>query len=493
VFLQSRYGIQIADSWGVQLPKSNDMGGIYERGEKGNGFDGKAPLKNAGFAPGIWNHMEISFQAPRFDANGKKILSAKFNYIKLNGISLHENIFLSGPSRGAQFEDEKAQGPFSFQGDHGVIAIKNIRYAPQEELKVSLSDLRYAYFEKSAKTPEQAAKTKPTSSGVASTLDSRLASARDLFFLQFEGKLNVPVKDNYTFTMLCSGDASLEIDGKPVIAPTWNHLGGYPIVGSTELEAGNHNFKLWINKDLNWSSPGLSLFIEKPNSKAVALHSPASMPERIPSPLIAVQSNSSPELVRSFMEHNNKKLTHVLSVGDPHQVHYSYDLLQGGLLQVWKGDFLNTTEMWYERGEPQTATALGAAITLAGNCPVYIPNQSKDSVTDYQYKGYSLDNKGLPTFNYAYHQLKITDRIQALENGNGLKRSINIDGDKQNIIIRIAQASSIKSIGNGLFIAGDHQYFISIDPSMNAKVENYLGQQVLLVPASASIAYTIIW
>jgi hypothetical protein len=493
VFLQSRYGIQIADSWGVQLPKSNDMGGIYERGEKGNGFDGKAPLKNAGFAPGIWNHMEISFQAPRFDANGKKILSAKFNYVKLNGISLHENIFLSGPSRGAQFEDEKAQGPFSFQGDHGVIAIKNIRYAPQEELKVSLSDLRYAYFEKSAKTPEQAAKTKPTSSGVASTLDSRLASARDLFFLQFEGKLTVPVKDNYTFTMLCSGDASLEIDGKAVIAPTWNHLGGYPIVGSTELEAGNHNFKLWINKDLNWSSPGLSLFIEKPNSKAVALHSPASMPERIPSPLIAVQSNSSPELVRSFMDHNNRKLTHVLSVGDPHQVHYSYDLLQGGLLQVWKGDFLNTTEMWYERGEPQTATALGAAINLAGNCPVYEPTLVKDSVTAYHYKGYSLDTKGLPTFNYAYHQLKITDKIQALENGNGLKRTINIDGDKQNTIIRIAQASSIKSMGNGLFIAGDHQYFISIDPSMNAKVENYHGQQVLIVPASASIAYTIIW
>lgn len=95
VFLQSRYGIQIADSWGVQLPKFNDMGGIYERGEKGNGYDGKAPLKNAGFAPGIWNHMEISFQAPRFDATGKKTIPAKFNYVRLNGITLHENIFLS--------------------------------------------------------------------------------------------------------------------------------------------------------------------------------------------------------------------------------------------------------------------------------------------------------------------------------------------------------------------------------------------------------------
>jgi len=493
VFLQSRYGIQIADSWGVQLPKSNDMGGIYERGEKGNGFDGKAPLKNAGFAPGIWNHMEISFQAPKFDAAGKKTQSAKFNYVKLNGIALHENIYLSGPSRGAQYEDEKAYGPVSFQGDHGIIAIKNIRYAPQEELKTGLTDLRYAYFEKSAKTPEQAAKTKPTSTGNATVLDSRFASARDQFYLQFDGKLNVPVNDSYTFTMLYSGDASLVIDGKPVIAPTWNHLGGYPVVGTTLLEAGTHDFKLWINKDLNWSSPGLSLFIEKPNSKAVALHSPASMPERVPSPLIAVQSTNSPELIRSFMDHNNRKLTHVLSVGDPHQVHYSYDLLQGGLLQVWKGDFLNTTEMWYERGEPQTATALGAAITLTGSCPVYEPSRSKDSVTAYQYKGYTLDTKGLPTFNYTYHQLKINDKIQALENGSGLKRTLIFEGDKQNTNIRIAQGPSIKSLGNGMYVVGDHQYFISIDPAVKVSIEQYLGQQVLLTPATNNITYTIIW
>jgi hypothetical protein len=89
--------------------------------------------------------------------------------------------------------------------------------------------------------------------------------------------------------------------------------------------------------------------------------------------------------------------------------------------------------------------------------------------------------------------LKITDKISALENGNGLKRTINIDGNKQNTSIRIAQGSSIKPMGNGLFVAGDHQYFITIDPSMNAKVENYLGQQVLVVPASASITYTIVW
>jgi hypothetical protein len=493
IYLQSRYEVQINDSWGVQLPKHGDMGGIYERWKDDKGYEGKAPLKNASFAPGLWQHMEISFQAPKFDASGKKTHSAKFIFVKLNGITLHENIIVSGPTRASAFEDEKAYGPISFQGDHGVIAIKNIKYAPQEELKVSLSDLKYAYYEKSAKTPEQAAKTKPTSSGIASSLDSRLASARDLFFLQFEGKLNVPVKDNYTFSMLYSGDATLEIDGKAVIPSTWNHLGGYPVTASTSLDAGNHQFKLWINKDLNWSSPGLSLFIEKPNSRAVALHSPASMPERVPAPLIAVQSTNTPEIVRSFMEHNNKKLTHVVSVGDPHQVHYSYDLLQGGLLQVWKGDFLNATEMWYERGEPQTATALGAAITLAGNCPIYEPTNTKDSITAYTYKGYSLDAKGLPTFKYEYKQQKITDHISVLENRNGLTRTITISEATQNGFIRIAQDPSIKSIGNGLYVVGDHRYFISVDPSIRTSIENYLGQQVLLVPASNKINYSIIW
>jgi hypothetical protein len=494
VFLQSRYGIQIADSWNVKLPKSNDMGGVYERGEKGKGFDGKAPMKNASFAPGIWNHMEISFQAPKFDASGKKIGSAKFNYVKLNGIVLHENIFVSGPSRGAQFEDEKAYGPISFQGDHGTIAIKNIKYAAQEELKVGLSNIRYSYFEKSAKTPEQAAKTKPTSSGTATALDSRLASARDLFFLQFEGKLNVPVKDNYTFSMLYSGDASLEIDGKQVIIPTFNHLGGYPVVASSMLDAGEHNFKLWINKDLNWSSPGLSLFIEKPNSRGVALHAPASMPERIPAPLVAVQAEGAPTLVRSFMEHNNRKLTHVLSVGDQHQVHYAYDLLQGGILQIWKGDFLNATEMWHERGEPQTASALGAVVKLAGNCPIYNSTLTKDSIADYQYKGYTLGANRFPTFKYEYQNLKLHDVIQPIENRSGLSRTITIEGSPQeNTTIRIAQGSKIKSMGNGLYVIGDQTYFISIDPSLTPTIENYLGEQVLLLKVKERVQYNIIW
>jgi hypothetical protein len=55
-------------------------------------------------------------------------------------------------------------------------------------------------------------------------------------------------------------------------------------------------------------------------------------------------------LLRSFLNFNNKKRTHVISVGSPQQVNYSYDLKQGALLQVWNGPFVDATEMWEQRG-----------------------------------------------------------------------------------------------------------------------------------------------
>jgi len=331
-YLQSRYEVQLFDSWGVKAPGYGDLGGLYQTIKKGNGMKGKAPMKNAALAPGLWQHMDISFQAPRFDANGNKTEAAKFIYVKLNGVTLHENINVDGPTISAGFEDEKAFGPLMIQGDHGTLAIKNMKYLAQDDLKPNIHDISFQYFEKSATNLAEAKTTKPTLQGKANALDSRLAPARDKFLLVFEGKLNIPTADNYTFTSLFSGSGSLEVDGKKVLEAKDLFLNGTPVVGTTELKAGEHAFKLWVNKDLDWARPGLSLYIEKANSKSVALHASGSMPERSSPPLIAVKAESGPEMIRSFMNHNNKKLTHVVSVGDPSQVHYSYDLMQGGVL-----------------------------------------------------------------------------------------------------------------------------------------------------------------
>ncbi|MFN5421657.1 MAG: family 16 glycoside hydrolase [bacterium] len=497
IYLQSRYEVQILDSWGVKMPKYGDLGGIYQGMSNGKGFQGMPPLTNAALAPGLWQHMEISFQAPRFDASGKKISSAKFNYVKLNGITLHENIIVSNPTGSAAFDNESTYGPLMIQGDHGRVAFKNIRYATQDELKVTTSDIGYKYYEKSAKNPEDAAKIKPTSQGPAAAIDSRLASAADQYFIQFEGKMKIPVKDTYTFNMLQSGDASLEIDGKVVIPKGWTWTGAGALTGTTELTAGEHNFKLWVNKDVSWDRSGLALFIEKPNSRSVALHSPASMPERNPAPLIMVKADRNVEMIRSFMDHGEKKgdnkLTHVVSVGDPSRVNYAYNLTQGALLQVWKGDFLNTTDMWHERGEPQTATPAGAPIVLSGSCPVYDNTLSIDTVADYQYKGYTLSSTGKPTFNYEYRKYKVQDELTPTE--KGIKRTLYIksDDNKDALKIRVAQAQSITPLGDGLYVIGQQSYYVELPKGVQPSIETYQGQKILFVPVKDKLEYQLIW
>jgi len=130
IFLQSNYEIQIEDSWTLTNPVSSSNGGAHERwnndkpeGEKG--FDGFAPRQNVSKAPGLWQHIKVVFQAPKFDASGIKIANARLLSVDLNGVAIHENVELTGATRGG-FGTEKALAPLRIQGDQGTVAFRNI-------------------------------------------------------------------------------------------------------------------------------------------------------------------------------------------------------------------------------------------------------------------------------------------------------------------------------------------------------------------------------
>ncbi len=130
VYFQGRYEIQILDSWGVEHPKYGDCGGIYQRWKDGKGFEGHPPRVNAARPPGRWQSFDVVFRAPRFDAEGKKIANACFVKVVHNGVVVHENVEVTGPTRAAAFADEKPTGPLMLQGDHGPVAYRNIWLQP---------------------------------------------------------------------------------------------------------------------------------------------------------------------------------------------------------------------------------------------------------------------------------------------------------------------------------------------------------------------------
>lgn len=134
IYLQGRYEIQLLDSWGKTALTSGDLGSIYERWDDARpagqqGYDGVAPRINVSRAPGLWQNIRIAFQAPKFDGAGKKIANARIVRIILNGVTIIENAELQAPTRGSAFANEAAMGPLRIQGDHGAVALKNIRYS----------------------------------------------------------------------------------------------------------------------------------------------------------------------------------------------------------------------------------------------------------------------------------------------------------------------------------------------------------------------------
>ncbi len=115
VYLQGRYEVQVLDSYGL-AGEDNECGGIYKVA---------APKVNMCAPPGQWQTYDITFQAPRFDKDGQKVKDARATVLH-NGVVIHENLTIPGPTGGAI--DDKVQNPGGILlQDHGnLVQYRNI-------------------------------------------------------------------------------------------------------------------------------------------------------------------------------------------------------------------------------------------------------------------------------------------------------------------------------------------------------------------------------
>lgn len=507
IYLQGRYEVQLFDSWTVKVPHVTDCGSIYERWDDGRpegkkGFEGHPARTNACLAPNLWQHLEIEFRAPRFDAAGKKISSAQFTKIVLNGVLIHENVIVRGPTRSAAFSDEKATGPLMIQGDHGPVVFRNIQYALLDEFEIKFTELNYEYYEGNFNDFPKVEASHLVRKGKAEAIDVKLADNPNKLCLVFTGKLNLKEDSEYQFIIKKIGKAKLSIDGEEVIR-TRDLFADYVV--SRKLNAGEHLITFSYLKDFSWAPTGMGLYIGKLNSRPHALHAAGSLPPIPPTPLIEVNTGREPEMVRSFMYHGGKKKTHVISIGGPSGVHYSYDLDQAGLLQVWKGQFLDATEMWYERGEPQVAASMGATIVLPGKAPLAfvsdvnspLPDTLNDR-TELLYKGFTLDEQRFPKFSYLYKGMTFEDSFVPQATGQGIMRTITMTGipTGSRTLVRMGEGSSITEVSENVY-AIDQRYYVQFAPLGKSKpmIRSTGNKKELVfeVNSPSTIRYSLFW
>jgi len=131
VKFHAHYEIQLCDSFGKEKLEGDGCGGIYPRAElkpKYHHIDkGIGPKVNACKAPGEWQSLDVIFLAPRFDSAGAKTTNAKIVLAKLNGQIIHENQEMATPTGHNYVKKEMAVGPLLFQGDHGPVALRNVK------------------------------------------------------------------------------------------------------------------------------------------------------------------------------------------------------------------------------------------------------------------------------------------------------------------------------------------------------------------------------
>lgn len=509
LYFQSRYEIQLFDSWGVAVPQHGDMGGIYESWDKTaaegeEGFGGVAPKVNAAKAPGLWQHLKVIFHAPRFDASGNKVKNARFEEVRLNGAIIHENVEVSAATRGG-LEGELATAPLLIQGDHGAVAFRNMRYKLYENRKVKLVNVMMKEYENSSPLFPDLDSLVPIREVPTDSISAAMATGvRPQKLLSYTGSLKIPESGDYIFdyklnraggTFLVGTDTLISMNGNYNL----DSLG----IAKIALEKGEVPFQLIYNKHVPWQV-GFGLFVEGPGVQKHPLHGSSSLklPNEDVNPDYLIALEKEPITQRGFWMHEGKKKTHCIAVGYPQGIHYSYDLASGSLLQVWNGDFMDATKMWQGRGEKQLGTPAGFVVSLHGD-PEFANLNDEESIwptqaeqLDYKQLAYEFDADGVPSFSYKIKGSTVFSKLIPSPTDRGLKREISVSGSND-IWFKLADGKAIEELPDGSFVVNDESYFIDFDSStLKPTIRKSEGADELLVKVPSGkqqLNYSIIW
>lgn len=488
VYLHGNYEIQLRDSWGVAVAKDSDNGGVYHRWtEEGTGYDGWAPRQNASRAPGIWQDMKISFTAAEFDASGSKTSNARVS-VTLNGVLIHDNVELTGPTRGARSE-EVARGPLRIQGDHGAIAFREMKIVTFDNPKPTLENIRYTTYNGSYMDEPNYDTMSTETSGTIEMLTPQVSPSDNNFVIRYTGNLIANEPGVYTFTAgYAGGSGSLVINDQEVIPFTmWQGT------GVVTLSEGDNTLEFSYAKVVDWVSAGLSLRVSGPGIREFELADVNIMANSV-DPIYL----DAPNVLRSFMDIPGEgRVVRAVSVGAENSINYTYDLDNGSLIHVWRGEFLDTTPMWHDRGDGSSRPR-GTVTYLDGTAPPVQPLASswKNDTTGLKYSthGYRQGASDKMTFLYSLGGNQISDEILPLSSGHGVQRKLTA-ATNTNLYTRLGHGKKISRVAKGLFrVQGKGSYYVEIDPSVTAEIRlTPEGDMELLAPLGSNLTYSILF
>ncbi|NJB85477.1 hypothetical protein GGR26_001222 [Lewinella marina] len=454
--------------------------------------------------PGVWQNLELAYLPAR--GQDPPLLVATY----LNGNLIYYQQPLPATGGGAG-------GPLTLELLQGEMSLTNMRSLGQAgrssavdsagEVELSLPLIRYAYYD-IAGNPEDVtdyASLTPTKQGYISRFDlDGLREKGSGYALRFTSELDIPKAGTYKFRITSPASTRLYIDDELVV-DLGGRVEGIEGGGSVELGEGNHRVRLdhyqftgWNHLKVKYALEGqeFASFNDMPEDRAVAT-------PRSGEPL-AIEADERPYLLRSFLnfpparvyDYTDKR-THVINVGEARGPHYSYDLRNGSLLQAWRGPYLDVSEMWVGRGEPQVARALAPVVAFDGR-----PQWNTDTdawpehAEDFHHLRYELDGAGRPTFFFATPGGgEVSDEIVPTD--RGLRRTLINHSTDEILVTSVVAAAAIRETGKGSFELVDPGLQVSIDQLASGGLRLLRGEGtqrlVAELPPGEQLTYSLNW
>ncbi len=401
----------------------------------------------------------------------------------------------------------------SFPG-HAATMRGNLRiYSAGPKLK----SLHFAMYLGDWKKLPDFASLKPFREGeLGDVVELKLDDYRNQFGVVYTGKLTAPRDSEYTFAIAGDDGVRLKIDGKQIAEHDGIHPSSDIHEGKARLKAGDHDFRLEYFQASGeaelycaWSGADFGL---TPLSKWVHPSAKASAGPKVKKdtntgmPLVVTNE---PVVYRNYISGAGMRS---IGVGYPGGFNLAYNAEDMNLVYLWHGAFIDAARHWTDRGGG-SQPPLGFDVLRINNdiAPAFAvltppgtdwPKGGKDDRPEgFQWKGYTLDAKRVPTFHYLWNGLQISERFDtegaAMSDSGKIVRTLKLTGSIPGHWAFCAASGSKIEAADGGFIVDGGKFGINnvnYDNRFKVSVEGgVVNNGRLIVPARPEIKVTYTW
>ncbi|MDP0489709.1 MAG: c-type cytochrome [Verrucomicrobiota bacterium JB023] len=144
-----------------------------------------------------------------------------------------------------------------------------------------------------------------------------------------------------------------------------------------------------------------------------------------------------------------------IGVGYPSGINIAFDAGKMTLRTVWQGDFAEMSAVWRGQGSGFVKEAGDRLVQLpAGPSLAKLPSMEsawpivplEENAPNFQFKGYSVDQKQRPTFRYLFEGIAVEDKLLDSADGPSLTRTLTFAEEiPEGVYFRLAQGSDLQA------------------------------------------------